>query len=286
MGTAIATRLIACGHRVTLYGRTPAKLAPLEALGARCARNPAAAASASRFVITCVNTAASMREIVFGPGGIAQAPPDNRLLIDMSSIDPASTREMAAELAAATDMRWVDAPLSGGAPGALAGRLTVMAGGGAADVARARAVMDSLCANYTHMGPSGAGQTTKLVNQLLVAIGLQACAEAVRLAEAGGVEAARIPAALAGGRADSRILQEFGPRMARRDEAVTGRIETMLKDLEAVQRVSGAARLPLPLAGHVTDLYRLFVSAGLGSADLAATMRQFTGFAEAAHPAE
>jgi 2-hydroxy-3-oxopropionate reductase len=146
--------------------------------------------------------------------------------------------------------------------------------------------MDSLCANYTHMGPSGAGQTTKLVNQLLVAIGLQACAEAVRLAEAGGVEAARIPAALAGGRADSRILQEFGPRMARRDEAVTGRIETMLKDLEAVQRVSGAARLPLPLAGHVTDLYRLFVSAGLGSADLAATMRQFTGFTEAAQPAE
>jgi 2-hydroxy-3-oxopropionate reductase len=286
MGSAIATRLRARGHPVTLYGRTPAKLAPLEALGAACAASPAEAAAASRFVITCVNTAAIMREIVFGPNGIAEAPPDARLLIDMSSIDPEATRQMAAELAATTAMRWVDAPLSGGAPGALAGRLTVMAGGAAEDVARARAVMDSLCANYTHMGPSGAGQTTKLVNQLLCAIGFQACAEAVRLAEAGGVDAERLAGALAGGRADSRILQEFGPKMARRDETLSGRIENMLKDLEAVQRVSGAARLPLPLAGHVTDLYRLFVSAGLGDADLAAVMRQFTGFAEAARQAD
>ncbi len=286
MGTAIVTRLRACGHPVTLFGRTPAKLAPLEALGAARAASPAAAASASRFVITCVNTAAIMREIVFGPDGIAQAPPDNRLLIDMSSIDPEATRRMAEEFKATTDMRWVDAPLSGGAPGALSGRLTVMAGGAAEDVARARAVMDSLCANYTHMGPSGAGQTTKLVNQLLCAIGFQACAEAVRLAEAGGVDAGRLAGALAGGRADSRILQEFAPKMARRDETVTGRIENMLKDLEAVQRFSGAARLSLPLTGHVTDLFRLFVSAGLGSADLAAMMRQFTGFAEAVRQTE
>jgi 2-hydroxy-3-oxopropionate reductase len=131
MGTAIATRLRACGHPVTLFGRTPAKLAPLEALGARLAATPAAAATASRFVITCVNTADIVREIVFGPDGIAQAPADDRLLIDMSSIDPEATRQMAAALAAATDMRWVDAPLSGGAPGALSGRLTVMAGGAA-----------------------------------------------------------------------------------------------------------------------------------------------------------
>jgi 2-hydroxy-3-oxopropionate reductase len=286
MGTAIATRLLARGHAVTIFGRTPDKLAALEALGAVSTGSPAEAAAASPFIITCVNTAAIVREIVFGPGGIAEAPAARRLLIDMSSIDPAATRDMAAALVRRTDMHWVDAPLSGGAPGALAGRLTVMAGGAAEDVARARAVMDSLCANYTHMGPSGAGQTTKLVNQLLCAIAFQACAEAVRLAEAGGVDAGRLAEALAGGRADSRILQEFGPRMARRDEALTGRIENMLKDLEAVQRVSSATRIPLPLTSHVSDLFRQFVAAGLGHSDLAAIMRQFTGFGEAERQAE
>ena len=138
--------------------------------------------------------------------------------------------------------------------------------------------MDSLCANYSHMGPSGAGQTTKLVNQVLCALGFQAVAEAVRIAEAGGVDAARIPAALAGGRADSSILQEFGPKMAARDYSPTGRIDNMLKDLEAVQSFAMGERLPLPLTGAVTELHRLFVAAGIGPEDTAAMMKQFEGF--------
>ena len=144
--------------------------------------------------------------------------------------------------------------------------------------ARLRAVMDGLCANYTHMGPSGAGQTTKLVNQVLCAIAFQAVAEAVRLAEAGGVDASRLSAALAGGRADSRILQEFGAKMAARDETPTGRIDNMLKDLEAVQGFALAERLPLPVTALVSDLHRQFVAAGLGAADTVATMRQFQGY--------
>ena len=153
-----------------------------------------------------------------------------------------------------------------------------MAGGNANDVHRARAVMDSLCANYTHMGESGAGQTTKLVNQLLCAIGFQAVAEAVRLAEAGGVDASKLPAALSGGRADSQILREFGPKMAARDYSPTGRIDNMLKDLEAVQAFSQGQRLPLPLVGAVSELHRAFVAAGLGPHDTAEMMRQFSGY--------
>ena len=175
-------------------------------------------------------------------------------------------------------MGWVDAPLSGGAPKALLGKLTVMAGGAAEDVARARAVMDSLCATYTHMGPCGAGQTTKLVNQLLCAIGFQAVAEAVRLAEAGGVDATQLAKALAGGRADSQILQEFGPKMAARDCTPTGRIDNMLKDLEAVQAFAHQQRLPLPLTGVVSELHRSFVAAGIGGEDTVAMMRQFSGY--------
>jgi 2-hydroxy-3-oxopropionate reductase len=278
MGSAISRRLLDAGHPVTVYDRDAEKVAALVALGAHGAASAAEAVSASAFAITSLNSAAIVEAAVFGPGGVAEAASAERLLIDMSSIDPPSTRRLAQQLRDASGMGWVDAPLSGGAPKALLGRLTVMAGGSAEEVERARRVMDSLCANYTHMGPTGAGQTTKLVNQLLCAIGFQAVAEAVRLAEAGGVDATRLSEALAGGRADSQILQEFGPKMARRDYTPTGRIDNMLKDLEAVQAFAQGARLPLPVSGLVSELHRAWVAAGLGPEDTAATMKQFSGY--------
>jgi 2-hydroxy-3-oxopropionate reductase len=280
MGSAIARRLLECGHAVSVFDLDKAKVQVLQAQGAHAAPTAADAAAASDFVITSLNAAAVVERALFGENGVADAPADaQRLVIDMSSIDPPSTRRIAQTLRERTGMGFVDAPLSGGAPKALLGQLTVMAGGSAEDVTRARAVMDSLCANYTHMGESGAGQTTKLVNQLLCAIGFQAVAEAVRIAEAGGVDASKLPAALAGGRADSQILREFGPKMAARDYTPTGRIDNMLKDLEAVQGFAQGQRLPLPLAGTVSELHRTFVAAGLGPEDTAAMMRQFDGYA-------
>lgn len=280
MGSAIARRLLECGHAVSVFDLDKAKVQALQAQGAHAAPTAADAAAASDFVITSLNAAAVVERALFGEHGVADAPADaQRLAIDMSSIDPPSTRRIAQTLRERTGMGFVDAPLSGGAPKALLGQLTVMAGGSAEDVTRARAVMDSLCANYTHMGESGAGQTTKLVNQLLCAIGFQAVAEAVRIAEAGGVDASKLPAALAGGRADSQILREFGPKMAARDYTPTGRIDNMLKDLEAVQGFAQGQRLPLPLAGTVSELHRTFVAAGLGPEDTAAMMRQFDGYA-------
>ncbi len=278
MGTAIASRLIEVGHAVTVFDIDREKVANLVKLGATAAQTAADATAASDFVITSLNTAGIVKAAVFGAAGIAEKGDSTKMLIDMSSIDPVATRELARELREETGMAWVDAPLSGGAPKALIGKLTVMAGGSEEDVQNARAVMDSLCANYTHMGPNGAGQTTKLVNQVLCALGFQAVAEAVRLAEAGGVDAARIPAALSGGRADSNILQEFGPKMAARDYSPTGRIDNMLKDLEAVQSFAAAERLPLPMTGAITELHRLFVAHGIGAEDTAATMKYFEGF--------
>jgi len=281
MGSAIARRLLECGHAVCVFDLDTAKVAALVQQGAQPAASAAEAASSADFVITSLNSAAVVERALFGDIGVAAAAPadSRRLLIDMSSIDPSSTRRLAQLLRERTGMGFVDAPLSGGAPKALVGQLTVMAGGSEDDVARARAVMDSLCANYTRMGESGAGQTTKLVNQLLCAIGFQAVAEAVRLAEAGGVDASKLHTALAGGRADSQILREFGPKMAARDFTPTGRIDNMLKDLEAVQAFAQAERLPLPLAGAVSELHRAFVAAGLGAEDTAAMMRQFNGYA-------
>ena len=278
MGSAISRRLIECGHRVTVFDLDRGKVDALLALGASAAATASDAARAGRFVITSLNSAAVVRAAVFGPAGVAEGMDAATLLIDMSSIDPASTRALGHELRERCGAGWVDAPLSGGAPKALLGRLTVMAGGTETDMAQARLVMQDLCTNFTAMGPAGAGQTTKLVNQLLCAISFQAVAEAVRLAEAGGVDASQLASALAGGRADGQILREFGAKMAARDFTPTGRIDNMLKDLEAVQAFSQAQRLPLPLTGLVTELHRSFVAAGIGAEDTVAMMKQFEGY--------
>jgi 2-hydroxy-3-oxopropionate reductase len=285
MGGAMALRLLATGHRVTMYDRDPAKMAPLEAQGARVAPTAAALAAEVALTITSLNTAEIVEAAVFGPDGLAEAGGPERLLVDMSSIDPVATRTMAARLREATRMGWVDAPLSGGAPAAREGRMTLMLGGMPEDVVRAEPVLRHLASNITHMGPSGAGQTTKLINQVLCACNFMAVAEATRLALDAGVDAARIPAALAGGRADSRILQEFMGKMAAFDLTPTGRIDNMLKDLEAAQRFAARLRTPMPVTGLITDLHRMLVAAGVGPEDSAAYMKLFD-FGRRAVPAE
>ena len=279
MGSAIATRLLERGHRLHVFDLDTAKLDRLAALGARPATSPAAATETASFVILSLNHADIVDAALFGPNGVAQAAKPEKLLIDMSSIDPAATQRMSARLKGETGMAWIDCPLSGGAPGASAGRLTVMAGGSEQDFERGRAVMQDLCANYTLMGGSGAGQTTKLVNQLFCALAFQAVAEAVKLAEAGGVDPAKIPAALAGGRADSRIMQEFMAKFAARDYTPTGRIDNMLKDLDSVQAFALKTRTPLPLTGAVTEIHRILVAMGLGPKDSAEAMRLLDGSA-------
>jgi len=277
MGTAIATRLLSCGHEVHVFDVDGAKVAALVAKGATTSTSPAQAAAAADFIILSLNHADIVRKAVFGPEGIASRASPNKLLIDMSSIDPAATAEMSAALREKIGMAWVDCPLSGGVPGALGGTLTIMAGGAAEDFERARAVMKDLAANYTLMGKSGAGQTTKLVNQLFCALAFQAVAEGVKLAEAGGVDPTLIPAALAGGRADGRIMQEFMAKFARRDFTPTGSLANMLKDLDSIQAFALTTRTPLPLTSSVTDLHRILVAMGLGSKDSAEAMRLLDG---------
>lgn len=277
MGQAIGTRLLQCGHSLTVFDIDPAKVAELVAKGAQAATSPADATRASGYVILSLNHAGIVSEAVFGTEGIASSADVTKLLIDMSSIDPAATAEMAARLKSQTGMAWVDCPLSGGVPGALSGKLTIMAGGDETDFERARKVMKDLSANYTLMGASGAGQTTKLVNQLFCALAFQAVAEAVKLAEAGGVDPARIPAALAGGRADGRIMQEFMAKFAARDFTPTGSLGNMLKDLDSIQAFALKTRTPMPLTSAVTDIHRILIAMGLGPKDSAEAMRLLDG---------
>ena len=280
MGSAIAARLLDTGARVWLYDPQPANAAALAGRGALVASSASEATASASFVITSLNSADVVERAVFAPGGIAAAASAERLLVDMSSIDAARTAAMAARLASETGMGWVDAPLSGGAPAAAKGSLTLMLGGSAADVARSEPLLSRLSTNFTHLGACGAGQTVKLINQVLCASTFMAVAEAVRFAEQHGVDATRIPAALAGGRADSRILQEFMAKMAKRDFTPTGRIDNMLKDLETVQAAALARRIPMPVTSLIADLHRMLVASGLGSADSAEYMRLFDLAAE------
>lgn len=276
MGGAIGTRLCEVGERLTVFDIDEARMQALVDRGAVAAPSAAAAAAESDHAILSLNSAAIVRAAVFGPHGVAAGARPGTIVIDMSSIDPPSTRALAEE-AARKHLRWVDCPLSGGAPKALTGRLTVMAGGAAEDYEASKAVMRHLSANFTHMGPSGAGQTTKLVNQVLCALHFMAVAEATRLAEDAGVDATKIPQALKGGRADSAILQEFTVKFATRDYTPTGRIDNMVKDLNGVQDLARITGTAMPLTAACAEIHRLLASSGLGAADNAALMKYFDG---------
>lgn len=276
MGGAIGARLLATGHAVSVFDPDAAKLVPLTGAGAQAADSAAAAAAAAGAVILSLNAASIVRRAVFGPGGVAEGAKAGTLVIDMSSIDPEETRSLAAE-AGARGLRWVDSPLSGGVPKVESGQLTLMLGGADADVAEARTILSSLATNLTHMGPAGAGQTTKLINQVLCGLNFLAVAEATQLALDAGVDALKIPEALRGGRADSAILQEYMPRFAAKDYRRTGRIDNMVKDLDAARDLARRTGTAMPLTAACAEVHRLLTASGLGGEDQAALMEFFRG---------
>lgn len=276
MGGAIGARLVEMGVALWVYDRDPARIAELADRGAHATASAAEAAAQVDYVITSLNTPAIVEAAVFGPDGAAEGARPGTLIIDMSSIDPDATRDMAGK-AAERGLRWVDSPLSGGAPKAKTGELTLMAGGTEADVEDAHNVLQHVATNYTHMGPVGAGQTTKLINQVLCGLGFMAVAEATQLAIDAGVDAAKIPVALKGGRADSAILQEYMPRFATRDYRRTGRIDNMVKDLNGVQDLARRTHTSMPLTALTAEIHRMMTAAGLGGEDQAALMEFFRG---------
>nr|WP_298101082.1 NAD(P)-dependent oxidoreductase [uncultured Shinella sp.] len=276
MGGAIGTRLVETGNRLTVFDPDPAKRQALVDKGAVAASTAAEAAAASDYVILSLNSPAIVRRAVFGEAGVADGARPGTLIIDMSSIDPEATKRLAAD-AEDLNLRWVDSPLSGGAPKALIGELTLMAGGDAKDVADAHQVLRHVASNYTHMGPAGAGQTTKLINQVLCGLGFLAVAEATQLALDAGVDAAKIPQALKGGRADSAILQEYMPRFVAKDYRRTGRIDNMVKDLNGAQDLARRTNTAMPLTAACAEIHRMLTAAGLGGEDQAALMEFFRG---------
>lgn len=276
MGGAIGTRLLETGNALNVFDLDAARVAELVALGGVAASSAAEAATDVDFVITSLNASHIVKLALFGPGGVVEGARKGTMIIDMSSIDPVTTRELA-QMAVDHGFGWVDSPLSGGAPKALIGELTLMAGGTDEDVARAHVALKHIAGNYTHMGPAGAGQTTKLINQVLCGLGFLAVAEATRLAQDAGVDAEKIPQALKGGRADSALLQEYLPRFATRDYRRTGRIDNMVKDLNMVNDLARQTGTSMPMTALCAEIHRMLTAAGLGGEDQAAVMEFFDG---------
>ena len=276
MGGAIGARLVQTGTPLVVFDLDAEKVAALVDLGATAAPSAAAAAGEAKAVILSLNAPRIVRAAVFGTGGVAEGARPGTLVIDMSSIDPEATKALAAD-AAAKGLRWVDSPLSGGIPKAATGELTLMQGGTVEDVLEAQAVLAQVASNQTRMGGPGAGQTTKLINQVLCGLGFLAVAEATALAEAAGVDASMIPKALKGGRADSALLQEYMPRFAARDYRRTGRIDNMVKDLNGAADLARLTHTPMPLTALCAEVHRMLTAAGLGGEDQAALMEFFKG---------
>jgi 2-hydroxy-3-oxopropionate reductase len=271
MGAPMVRRLLAAGHAVKVWNRTPAKAASLAALGAQVSDTPAQAASEVDGVLMCLFDAAAVESVVFGQDGVAQAR-GLKWLADHSSIPPDATRILAQRLAAGCGADWIDAPVSGGVPGVEAGTLAVMAGGPATHFEQAAAVMRAYAGNVTHMGPSGAGQATKLCNQTIVAATVVAIAEAIGFAERNGIDVDKLAPALAGGWADSRPLQVFAPRMIRAQAQSIGALATMLKDVDTVIAAAQKSGAPMPLTAGVQQTLRIAAAMGLGEAELSAVI--------------
>ncbi len=230
MGRAMARHLHEAGANVVVWNRSDAPAEAAVALGMRRATTLPELSREIGAGIICINltTADVVEQIVFGAGGLIEGMHEGAMIIDFGTTGVPATKKFAARVP------WVDAPVSGGQVGAEAATLTVMAGGSDAAFQRALPILQVVGRNVTHLGPVGAGQVTKLANQLIVAQTIDAVAQALRLAELAGVDSAKVREALLGGFAESRILQLHGDRMVRRDFTPGGKAEWQLKDVRLI----------------------------------------------------
>jgi 3-hydroxyisobutyrate dehydrogenase len=275
MGLPMVERLVALGYAVTAYDVVPARNDAAAAAGARLAASPADAARDAAFILLNLPTTEAVETAVFGERGVARALRAPQLVVDFSTVKVDKGRAFAQRLREATGCAWIDAPVSGGPPASATGTLTVMAGGDAADIERVASLMRDVSARFTHMGPAGAGLVAKMINQLIVGCGHAVMAEALLVAEAAGIDAARIPQCLAGGHADGTLLQKLYPRMAARDFAPQGYARQLLKDLEMVNEFAGGLKAPVPMTGEALSLYRMLIHLGHAELDTSAVFKLY-----------
>lgn len=272
MGRPMARNLVDAGFALVVHSRSSGPVDELVAAGAERGASPADVARRSDVVITMLPDTPDVELVLFGQDGVAEAIAAGSLVVDMSTIDPIATRKFAERLSR-REVGMLDAPVSGGTVGAEAATLSIMVGGSAEALERARPLFEEMGKTIVHVGDAGAGQVTKACNQLAIAGALEAVAEALVLARKAGVDPAKVREALMGGFASSRVLEVHGERMLTDNFAPGFRSSLMLKDVRIVQAAAEALGVPVPgLSAVAVELERL-VDGGDGELDYAALVR-------------
>lgn len=279
MGAAMAANIARAGLPLTVWNRTPGRAELPVSLGAVEVASPAALAAVSDVIVVCVSDSPDVGQVMFGPRGVADGATSGSLVIDCSTISPQVTRDLAARLAS-QGVALVDAPVSGGSEGAQKGTLTIMVGGDAADVERARPILAVMGSSITHMGPVGAGQATKAVNQVMLCGAYLGVAEGIVLAIKAGLDPEHVVGALLGGAARSWVLENRSGRMIADDYPPGFRIALHLKDLGIALGLAREVGASLPVAALASQIESGLVARGHGDDDnsaLARAIREWSG---------
>ncbi len=278
MGRPMAKHLIEAGYEVTVWNRTASKTADLVKAGARLGSSPKDVASRSEITITIVADTPDVRQVILAPDGVIEGATPGTVVVDMSTISPIATREIADALSRRR-VETLDAPVSGGQKGAIEGTLSIMVGGQPEVFERVLPVFQKLGRNIVHVGGSGAGQVAKACNQLVLSLTLLGVAEALTLARKTGVDPAKVRAALLGGFAQSRVLEMHGQRMLDGNFEPGFRTRLFHKDMGIVMETGRASGMPLLGAGLTAQLYQMAMSRGLADMDYSALARMIADLA-------
>jgi 2-hydroxy-3-oxopropionate reductase len=260
MGRPMAGHLIAAGHQVHLMSRSGVPDELTAAGGVACAA-PAEVARHADVIFTMVPDTPDVEKVLFGEQGVEQGLSGGKVVVDMSTISPVATREFARRIAA-HNCEYLDAPVSGGEVGAKNAALTIMVGGPAGAFERVKPLFGTMGKSVTHIGPNGTGQVTKLANNIVVALNIEAVAEALVFAAKAGADPARVRQALLGGFAGSRILEVHGERMIRRTFEPGFRIGLHQKDLAIALSVAREIGVSLPNTATAQELFNACVARG------------------------
>ncbi len=264
MGRGMTHNLLKAGFDLTVWNRTASKAGELVQAGAKRAESPAALARQCDIIITCVSDTPDVRGVLTGENGVLKGMQPGALVIDTSTISPQVTRELA-DMIRAQGGHMLDAPISGGSEGAEKGTLSIMVGGDETQFQRAMPVFQAMGKTITHVGGSGAGQTVKLVNQILVVGNMLAVSEALLFAQAGGLDLEKALTAVSGGAAGSWMLSNRGPQVIQRDWRPGFTIDLQQKDLRLVLEEAEQLGIPALATSLISNLYRTLQAQGMGS---------------------
>ena len=272
MGGAMAANVARAGFEVSAWNRTPGRAAELGELGVRLAASPAEVAAASEVVVTIVSDTPDVEAVLFGEAGVAGGATPGSIVVDMSTIAPSATRDFAMRLAA-RDVHMLDAPVSGGSEGAKKGSLSIFVGGDSADLERVRPVLATMGTTITHVGPIGAGQAVKAVNQVILAGAYLGVAEGIVLAIKAGLDVEQVVVALSGGAAQSWVLANRSGRMLDNDYPLGFKIALHRKDLGIALQLARETGTALPISALCEQIEAGLIGKGHGDDDVSAVAR-------------